>query len=212
MTFRPFPWNPRARFAAASAPGVGACCESCAGGGGCEAHGAVGFLGAERARPFSEVEKLDGDVTHYAHDFEAWSQAQAHAHPFMLTWNQFQGEWMAWFAENVTDWRRSLVDGVVGTRLDQFEDFERRFRELLREGAELGVKSSVLAPPVGSPIEQWLTSIGPHAKWAIPLGLGVIAFVLLGPALLPTIGGFFAHKAAGAAVRAAAPRVAAAAL
>lgn len=227
---RAFPWSPRDRLAY---PAVGSCCGSCAAGGGCAGtpaeppprnelaeYAGVGDLLGERARPWSDAEKLNGDAEQLDVDIEHWWNALAtksdEQQKFAHDWADWLGSWRSWFS-GPHDRKPILGDAILGHEVETLDKGEREFRELLRRATEsLGVKTKVEPPPIGSPFEQWLekfgVGLGSSGKWVLPIGFGILALVLLGPSLGPVLGAFFAHRAAATAVKAAAPKLAAGAV
>ncbi len=157
-------------------PLVGACCSGCAHGGSCQGEdelrhemgrsmvGLFDFI--EKAMPWSEAETLNAQAEQLNADLTAGLKAALVAEPggnatwadITSSWGTFYPEWKAWFAEKKDSPAGTF--GLVAENLERFKAFASAFDLARQKAVDAGVKTSVKATDLRSPIAQGLESAG----------------------------------------------------
>lgn len=165
---------------------------------GCDECSGEGEVGAERAIMVSQIEPLDRAIQ--ALQTEVVNSSLDVSRPevakFRVEWSLLHVDWGVWYArakegefKPPAPLPSALIPlSVAGVHAAEYDEFERRYNEMLRRFQSLGGKPT--APPIShiAPLEKALVNLGGGAtdlaKWALPVGLAFGALYLLGPGAL----------------------------
>lgn len=131
----------------------------------------------ERAVPLVEVEKLDAVMRAVDNEVSDWAVGGGvDKAKHLARWKALFIEWQAWFAQVRVD-VPAFFPALAGTRLQQFDEFKRRFNAELASLNAAGLDSKQAPVSMGTGIEKAADNIANVLKTAaIVGGVGAVLY------------------------------------